>query len=76
MESYRVLVEIPPSSLKKKFRNTDLKDMVVEWRITGNRMDGKTIVEASSVISQVTTACAQGRCLASLKADARRLEAI
>lgn len=54
MESYRVLVEIPASSLKKKkkkFRNTDLKGMIVEQRITGKKQDRKRVVEAGSVIS-------------------------
>lgn len=52
MESYRVLVEIPASSLKKKKnRNTDLKGMIVEQRITGKKQDRKRVVEAGSVIS-------------------------
>lgn len=36
---------------KKKNRNTDLKGMIVEQRITGKKQDRKRVVEAGSVIS-------------------------
>lgn len=44
--------------------------------MSGKKQDGQTVVEASSVISQVKTAGPQGTNLASSKADAEELEAI